>query len=151
MPASPRRRALTTVPAILLAAGVLTIPSHPPTAVRPGTRWWWDSLALGGDFTLADALDEVDAFADAGFGRFEIAWAPGTHGTPEQQADLAEVAKRAKSHDMQVDMTLGPGWPWSAPTTTGDLGQQELMYGREEVSGPTKFSGDVPKELGVVA
>lgn len=90
----------------------------------------------------------MDAFADAGFGRFEIAWAPGTYGTPEQQADLAEVAKRAKSHGMQVDMTLGPGWPWSAPTTTDDLGQQELMYGREDVSGPTMFSGDVPPAIG---
>lgn len=123
--------------------------ADPPASVRPGTRWWWDSLVnTGPGFSLPDALAEVDAMAAAGFGRFEIAWAPGTYGTPAQQADLAAVANRARTHGMQVDMTLGPGWPWATPGTTGDLGQQELMYGRTEVSGPTTYDGNVAPAIG---
>ena len=68
--------------------------ADPPASVRPGTRWWWDDLVgtLGGpsyDFNLDDALEEVDAFAAAGFGRFEIAWRGGDYGTESQQAQPA--------------------------------------------------------------
>ena len=123
--------------------------ADPPMSVRPGTRWWWDSLVnTTASFSLPDALDEVDAFARAGFGRFEIAWAPGTYGTVAQQQDLAAVARRAAQHGMQVDMTLGPGWPWASPRTTGDLGQQELMYGRANVTGPRVFNGEVSPAVG---
>lgn len=122
--------------------------ADPPASVRPGTRWWWDSLALSSSFSRKDALEEVDSFAKAGFGRFEIAWASAAYGTAEQQADLEAVARRAAKHGMQVDMTLGPGWPWAAPTTTGELGQQELMYGRIDVTGPSRFSGEVAPAIG---
>ena len=123
----------------------------PPASVRPGTRWWWDSLVnTNGGFQLDEALEEVEAMADAGFGRFEIAWegGEGNYGTPSQQAKLQAVAERAEELGLQLDMTLGPGWPWATPRTTGKLGQQELMYGRKEVSGPSKFSGEVEPAIG---
>jgi hypothetical protein len=118
--------------------------ADPPASARPGTRWWWDSIVLDTGFSLTDALAEVDAMADAGLGRFEIAWAAGNYGTPSQQDALAAVAERALARGMQLDMTLGAGWPWATPTTTGDLGQQELMYGRKDLVGPYDFSGEVP-------
>jgi hypothetical protein len=95
----------------------------------------------GAPFSLPDALDEVDAFADAGFGRFEIAWESNNYATQSQQAQLKAVAERAREHGLQLDMTLGPGWPWGGaapPPTTGDLGQQELMYGRVDIEGPAQ-------------
>lgn len=121
--------------------------ANPPASVRPGTRWWWDDLTGSYDFNLEDALEEVDAFAEAGFGRFEIAWEGGNYGTPSQQAQLKAVAERAREHGLQLDMTLGPGWPWSAPTTTGELGQQELMYGRTDLAGPSRFEGKPPPAI----
>lgn len=122
--------------------------ANPPMSVRPGTRWWWDSLVNETEFSLQDALAEVDAFRDAGFGRFEIAWAPGDYGTPTQQANLKAVAERAAQYGIQVDMTLGPGWPWATPATTGALGQQELMYGRDEVQGPATYDQEVEPAIG---
>ena len=124
---------------------------NPPASVRPGTRWWWDSLVnSNGGFQLEEALEEVEALADAGFGRFEIAWegGEGNYGTPSQQAKLQAVAERADELGLQLDMTLGPGWPWATPKTTGKLGQQELMYGRKEASGPSNFSGEVEPAIG---
>lgn len=122
--------------------------ANPPAEVRPGTRWWWDSLITDQGFSLEDALEEVDAFAEAGFGRFEIAWAAETYATPEQREILKAVAQRAEQRGLQLDMTLGAEWPWNAPTAQGDLGHQELMYGRTDISGPSKFSGQVPAAIG---
>lgn len=121
--------------------------ADPPNSVRPGTRWWWGDLADSYDFSLHDALDEVDAFHRAGFGRFEIAWG-GDYGTPTQRSALQAVSERAAKYDMQVDMTLGANWPWATPDTTGGLGQQELMYGRTDVTGPSTFDSDVPTATG---
>ena len=136
--AAPAQTAATLTPATF---------ADPPASVRPGTRWWWDNLGGTYPFDLADALDEVDAFAEAGFGRFEIAWRSDDYGTESQQGNLKAVAERAAEHGLQLDMTLGPGWPWSAPTTTGELGQQELMYGRTDVEGPTHFEEQAPPAI----
>lgn len=122
--------------------------ANPPKEVRPGTRWWWDSLLTDPGFSLDDALKEVDAFAAAGFGRFEIAWATKTYGTAGQRDKLRAVAERAAADGLQLDMTLGASWPWHAPTAQGDLGHQELMYGRTDVSGPSTFSGEVSAAIG---
>lgn len=119
--------------------------AQPPVEVRPGTRWWWDQLINPtASFSLPEALEEVDEFADAGFGRFEIAWAASTYATEEQREHLKAVAERAHERGLELDMTLGASWPWHTPTAQGDLGQQELMYGREDLSGPTTYSGPPP-------
>lgn len=153
----PSMPASTASPAVVKSATVVApgVPvltpetfANPPAEVRPGTRWWWDSLIVDTGFSLEDALEEVDAFAAAGFGRFEIAWATKTYATPEQRAILKAVAERAQQRGLQLDMTLGASWPWSAPTAKGELGHQELMYGRTDVSGPTTFSGEVPPAIG---
>jgi hypothetical protein len=125
---------------------------NPPNSVRPGTRWWWGDLAgtPAATVSLPDALKEVDAFHRAGFGRFEIAWG-GDYGTPTQQENLKAVAARAAGYGMQVDMTLGAGWPWASPQTTGKLGQQQLMYGRDEITGPATYDSDVPTAIGDVS
>jgi hypothetical protein len=142
-PAGAQRTA-SQGPAPTFSAGAF---ARPPASVRPGTRWWWDTLGGTSTFDLNDALEEVNAFADAGFGRFEIAWAANDYGTPSQQGNLDAVAKRAAARGLQLDMTLGPGWPWAAPTTTGDLGVQELQYGKQDLTGPSRFQGAVPNPI----
>ncbi len=143
--ASEERSAVTAPSGVVLTPETF---ANPPKEVRPGTRWWWDSLLTDPGFSLDDALKEVDAFAAAGFGRFEIAWAAKTYATADQRDTLKAVAERAAQDGLQLDMTLGASWPWNAPTAQGDLGHQELMYGRRDVSGPTTFTGEVPSAIG---
>jgi hypothetical protein len=121
--------------------------ANPPMDVRPGFRWFWSDAYGEMPFDRAAGLQELRAMAKAGFGRVEIAWGH-DYGNATQRGDLGAVVDAARGHHMRVDQTLGTIWPWHTPDTTGELGVQELMYGRRDVSGPTHFSGPVPPAIG---
>lgn len=117
---------------------------NPPQEVRPQFRWWWKS-PLSEDETRR----EVEAIADAGFGGIEIAFDSSSWATQEQRDNLKVALETAAEKGVTMDMTMGANWPISTPNTDHGTGltQQELMYGRVDLSGGEAFSDDVPAPI----
>ena len=68
-------------------------------------------------------------------------------GTPAFRARTRTALKEANALGVKFDVTLGPGWPISAPVTedlSKEISSQSLHYGAVELNGPTTFSGAVP-------
>src|SRR5690349_4854268 len=122
--------------------------ANPPREIRPGFRWWWSGDAANQTAVdMAAAINEVDAMAKAGFGRFEIAWDSPGYGTQTQRDHLKAVLDEARKDDIGLDMTLGVAWPWGTPANTGDKATLELMYGRKDLTGPQHISEPAPAAL----
>ena len=126
--------------------------AHPPIAVKPKTRWWWgDTLPL----VPGELASEVDGFAAAGFGGAEAAFGGALGGdTPawgsaEQRAGLVAALQAAQANGMRLDMTIGASWPITTPNTKpgSGLSEQELMYGRRDLTGPSTYTGPPPNAL----
>jgi hypothetical protein len=96
------------------------------STTKPWTRWWW----------LGNAVDEssidttLEAFAQAGLGGVEIANIYGAKGaedkfidhlSPEWIEKVNHTLNTAKRLGLEVDLTLGTGWPFGGP-------QVELEY-----------------------
>src|SRR4051795_9222174 len=128
------------------AASVLDDPASfrdPPRQVRPKFRWWWGNFALPGSLDPAAVTEELKAIADAGFGGVEIGFTPSVWANDAQRAGLQASLAEARRRGLSVDMTLGANWPLQTPNTAKGTGlsEQELMYGRKDVSGPGAFDG----------
>ncbi|MDW5596828.1 glycosyl hydrolase [Conexibacter stalactiti] len=166
-----RSKAPCIAAALALAAGVTTATAGPATAalaphpeplvqpqafktpasdVRPQTRWWWgqffgNGLPLG-PMSVAETRREMREFAAAGFGSVEIAFGRANWATAEQRENLEAALDEADKLGMTVDMTIGANWPVTTPNTRAGSGlsQQELQYGRADVTGGTTFDGPAP-------
>src|SRR3954451_5402103 len=141
--------ALLTAAAPARAASVLDDPGafrDPPRQVRPKFRWWWGNFALPSSLDPAAVRDELKAMADAGFGGAEIGFTPSVWANDAQRAGLQAALAEARGRGMSIDMTLGANWPLQTPNTGkgSGLSEQELMYGRKDVTGPTTYDGAVP-------
>jgi hypothetical protein len=123
--------------------------ANPPRETRPKFRWWWGNVAGTSTLDPASIPSELKAIADAGFGGVEIAFNGGTWATATQRESLERALVEAKKLGLQIDMTLGAAWPFQTPNTQpgSGLSEQELMYGRTDVTGPSTFSGAVPAAL----
>ena len=107
---------------------------------KAGTRWWWMGSAVD-EGNLSWNLSE---FAKVGLGTVEIAPIYGVQGnsgnalkfldTPWMNA-LQTTQRLAESHDMDVDMTLGTGWPFGGPNVTIDQAAGKLGYVQQNVVG----------------
>jgi hypothetical protein len=117
----------------------------PPVAYRPWTRWWWP----GGDVDLDELTREVRLFADTLFGGAEIQ--PFTAGiNPETKNDhtaaiydydspayyqkLLAVLDEAEKHGLQIDLTMGSGWPAGGPFVPVEDNVDTLLYGETTVT-----------------
>ena len=117
----------------------------PPAPYRPWTRWWWP----GGDVELGELLREIDMFADTFFGGVEIQ--PFTAGmdpktrddhtaaiydydSPAYYTKLLAVLEAAKRRDLQVDLTMGSGWPPGGPFVPLEDNVDMLLYGEATVT-----------------
>ncbi len=119
--------------------------ADPPTEVRPKIRWWWATPYAAQEF-----VDEVDAFARAGFGGAEAAFNTAGWATAEQREMLSASLRAARRNRIRLDMTLGASWPVTTPNTrpgTG-LSEQEVMYGRTDLTGPGVFEVAAPPPIG---
>src|SRR6476619_7216060 len=135
------------------AAGADELPfAHPPNEYKPKTRWWWgDTLPLA----PGELASEGTSFAAAGFGGAEAAFGGAlggdtpAWGTPEQRSGLTAALQAAKANAIRLDMTIGAAWPITTPNTKpgSGLSEQELMYGRRDLTGPSTYVGPAPNAL----
>src|SRR4051794_21540078 len=118
--------------------------ASPPDSVRPKFRWWWAT-----PYDDKEAADELSAMAGAGFGGAEAAFNTDGWGTADQRKQLVTSLQTAKANDMKLDMTLGASWPVTTPNTKpgSGLSEQELMYGRRDLTGPMTYTGPPPNAL----
>src|SRR4051794_1395788 len=142
---------MAAAPSAEAAPSVLDDPGafrDPPRQVRPKFRWWWGNFALPSSLDTAAVTEELEAIGDAGFGGVEIGFTPSVWANDAQRAGLQAALAEARRRGLGVDMTLGANWPLQTPNTAkgSGLSEQELMYGRKDVSGT--FDGAVPPAIG---
>src|SRR4051794_16262535 len=142
---------MAAAPSAEAAPSVLDDPGafrDPPRQVRPKFRWWWGNFALPSSLDTAAVTEELEAIGDAGFGGVEIGFTPSVWANDAQRAGLQASLAEARRRGLSVDMTLGANWPLQTPNTAKGTGlsEQELMYGRKDVSGT--FDGAVPPAIG---
>lgn len=123
--------------------------ADPPRKVRPKFRWWWGDWTGSTPLDQSALLEDVEAFARAGFGGFEVAFGARSWANAEQRQALATALAAARKHNLSVDITLGAGWPLRTPNTARGTGlsEQELIYGREDVQGARTYSGPAPSPM----
>ena len=104
----------------------------PPDAAKPMTRWWW----FGGAVTPAEITRELTFMRDAGLRGAEIQPVyPVTvddpaHGirhhryySTEWYDLLRHASREARRLGLQLDLTLGSGWPYGGPFVPPELGR----------------------------
>lgn len=122
----------------------------PPNTCRPNFRWWWP----GTEVTASELDREIRAMKQAGFGGAEVSdleegVPPGRWewGTPAWFADVAHALRTAVSDGFRLDLTVGPVYPMASPAVSGshiDLSEHELVYGRQDLVGPSVYVGPPP-------
>ena len=118
--------------------------NEPALRYKPATRWWWQGPLDG-----AEAVREIRAIADAGFGEVEIAFSASAWASEEQRAVVGQVLDEADRLGVKVSMTMGAAWPVRTPNTRTGSGfaSQELQYGRADLAGGDVFDGPVPDPI----
>ena len=117
----------------------------PPTVYRPWTRWWWP----GGDVDHDELIREMRLFADTCLGGVEIQ--PFTAGinpqtlkdhsaaiydydSPAYYQKLLAVLEEAKALGLQVDLTMGTGWPAGGTFVPLEENVDTLLYGEATIA-----------------
>jgi hypothetical protein len=121
----------------------------PPLGARPKTRWWW----FGGAVTPEEVTRELTFMRDAGLGGAEIQplyplspddAARGIRNLPyftEAFFDvLRHTVREARRLDLQLDFTLGSGWPYGGPFIPTDLSARRLRVLTHDLAGPREFT-----------
>ena len=128
---------------------------NPSKTYRPWVRWWWP----GNDVRAEELKRELGVMDDAGFGGAEIqAFTMGlkmkmpadvadrvlSFGSPSYFEHVLAAVSEADKHGMQIDLTLGSGWPFGGTHITKDLTLRTLLWNEMDVNGPKKFSKRIP-------
>jgi len=125
----------------------------PPREMRPLARWWWP----GGSVDPAVLARQLQQIEDAGFGGVEIqplllglgdddlAADPKLRsvGEPAFGRSVAAAASAAAKIGLDLDLTLGSGWPGGLPTPKGNA-ERQLLMATLDTSGPAHFEGPLP-------
>ncbi|MCW2819219.1 MAG: Uncharacterized protein JWR42_2006, partial [Marmoricola sp.] len=113
----------------------------PPADARPGIRWWWAA-----PLAAPEALRELRAVADAGFGEVEVAFSPHAWATPGQRVVLRAVLDEATELGLTVSITMGASWPVNTPNTGEGSGHsaRELQHGRVDLRDGSAWVGPAP-------
>ncbi|MFZ0429222.1 MAG: glycosyl hydrolase [Acidobacteriota bacterium] len=149
---SPPGVAFTETPDLLWEAL-----NQPPLDCRPKTRWWW----YGGAVTQAEIGRELQSMRDAGIGGAEIQPVyPVAVDDPDNGIlnvpffssrwyDLLGFALR-RGHELglEIDLTLGSGWPFGGPFVELDQAARRIRILTRDFGGPAKISWDPAAELG---
>lgn len=117
----------------------------PPIEARPWVRWWWP----GADVDSGEIRREVNLLADSFFGGAEIQAMDAA--LPEEGRDLrlavhteryfehvTVALEEAKKRGLQIDLTLGSGWPPGGMHIKADESSKTLLYAERRVKGPTE-------------
>jgi alpha-L-rhamnosidase len=126
--------------------GILISEFRTPSAeYRPWTRWWWP----GGDVEIGELRREVKLLADTMFGGAEIQ--PFTAGISQKTLNdpasavydydstayyekLVAVIEEAGKHGIQIDLTMGSGWPAGGKFVPLEDNVDTLLYGEVTVT-----------------
>src|SRR5690606_19652092 len=109
------------------------------------TRWWWMGNAVD-SINIKQSLIDLQK---VGIGGVEIAPIYGVKGeeknfidflSPKWMDMLNYTIKIADSLDMQVDLTLGTGWPYGGPQVTPEFAATKLITQTYNVNKGTLFS-----------
>ncbi len=112
---------------------------------KPWTRWWWP----GSGVDKANLTRQLEQFAAAGLGGFEITPIYGAKGAEDRYIDflspkwiemLTHVGTEAKRLGLGVDMATGTGWPFGGPwVTPADANTKAVLSPSGRIIGePTK-------------
>jgi hypothetical protein len=118
---------------------------EPPLAARPMTRWWW----FGGAVTPAEITRELTFMQEAGLGGAEIqplyplAVDDAARGirniryfSEEWYEVLRHTIREGQRLGLQIDFTLGSGWPYGGPFLPTSLAARRLAVLSRDVVGP---------------
>jgi hypothetical protein len=121
----------------------------PPPGARPMTRWWW----FGGAVTPEEVTRELVFMRDAGLRGAEIQplypitpddAARGIHNLPYFSDTflgvLRHAVREARRLGLQLDFTLGSGWPYGGPFIPTHLSARRLRVLSQDVAGPQALS-----------
>jgi len=121
----------------------------PPPSAKPMTRWWW----FGGAVTPEEITRELTFMRDAGLRGAEIqpvyplAVDDPRRGirhlryyTDEWFEVLRHAVREARRLGLQLDFTLGSGWPYGGPFIPTSLAARRLRVLSQDVVGPQAYS-----------
>ncbi len=145
-------------------AGAIYRLKNPGRAARINTRWWW----YGGAAEKTEIRRELSAMREAGIGGVELQIiyplefdnpAAGQRHidffSPEFFEILDFTLDCAKEMDIDVDLTLGSGWPFGGSFVEDTMAPDILVPFTHDVTGPCAFSFDytcvLPGEIERVA
>ena len=125
----------------------------PANGSKPIARWWWP----GGSVARDQMVSELSEFAEMGFGGVEIQpftfglnfteleddVAIHTVGTDAFFDDLAFAVEQGQALGLEMDVTLGSGWPGGAPAV-GEDRAEELLLNWYDVEGGQDLSQEPP-------
>ena len=115
---------------------------------KPWTRWWWMGSAVDEKNLKQNLID----LHNVGIGGVEIAPIYGVKGeednfidylSPKWMKMLDYTVKIADSLDMQVDLTLGTGWPYGGPQVTPQYAATKLVTEKYEVKKGDVFNQEI--------
>ncbi|MGH9397838.1 MAG: glycosyl hydrolase [Terriglobia bacterium] len=122
---------------------------NPDFSARPMTRWWW----FGGAVTREEITRELILMRDAGLRGVELqpvypVKVDNPHRgirniryfSPEWFEMLRYTVAETRRLGMQLDFTLGSGWPYGGPFIPVELAARKLQYIAQDVVGPRDFS-----------
>ncbi|MFL1011711.1 glycosyl hydrolase [Flavisericum labens] len=118
---------------------------------KPWTRWWWMGSAVDSVNIKQNLID----LNKVGIGGVEIAPIYGVKGEEDNFIDylspkwmnmLSYTTKVADSLGMQVDLTLGTGWPYGGPQVTPEFAATKLITQKYEVERGAVFSKEIKVE-----
>jgi hypothetical protein len=115
---------------------------------KPWTRWWW----MGSAVDKAGIKQNLIAFQKAGLGGVEITPIYGVKGeeanylnylSPQWIAMLNYTISTADSLGMQVDMTLGTGWPYGGTHVTYEIAATKLIVDQWKLQKGEKIKQEI--------
>ena len=125
---------------------------NPGLEYAPGLRWLWP----GGAVDEETLRDQVDLFADSGYGMVEVQ--PTTFGLRADELErdprirtvgtepffdrLRALSQMLRERGMSYDLTLGSGWPNGGLAVPADATEQQVLWARTDVRGPATV--DIP-------
>jgi hypothetical protein len=128
----------------------------PPEAAKPMTRWWW----FGGAVTEAEITRELVFMKEAGLRGAEIQPVypvavddPGRgirslrYFSEELFAALRHAVREARRLGLQLDFTLGSGWPYGGPFVPTGLAARRLRLLGRDAAGPGEVAWDLTAQL----
>lgn len=111
---------------------------------KPWTRWWW----LGSSVDKPNLTYNLETLSKAGIGGVEITPIYGVKGEEHRRIDylspswmdmLSHTEAEAKRLGMEVDMSMGTGWPFGGPTVSIEDAATRSVFQEYVVAGGNRL------------